>query len=300
VAIARILGELRQLGGFFLSVTGGETCLRRDLVDVLHAARTLGFAVTLLTNGSLIDRALAERLVGEGVIEFEVTILGATAAVHDSITQTPGSHAAAWAGIHALHAAHANLLLKTPVLRQNQHDLEAIHAQATCLGLAHMASPILLPRWPGDTTQGGQSLDDAGTLDALRCQGRWVEAECPTGVELDDDAAEDRAYACRAGVTGLTIDPVGRVYACQNLGVIAGDCRTQPLAVIWRDSPLFAALRHNPPRGRALGFRCPALSHDETGDLSGVCPTTLRLERLLTAFGAECKARSGCGGERVP
>jgi len=65
--VERLFGELWTEGTFILTLTGGEPFVRKDLDSILTAADKIGFAIEILTNGSLItttndpDRANVRR-----------------------------------------------------------------------------------------------------------------------------------------------------------------------------------------------------------------------------------------------
>jgi len=63
-----IMLRLRKwLGCFFLVITGGEPLLREDVVDLIKFSNSLGITTCLITNGTLIDKYMADRLVESGL-----------------------------------------------------------------------------------------------------------------------------------------------------------------------------------------------------------------------------------------
>ena len=62
---AEILGLLDQLaeaGVFFLTLSGGEIFMRKDLFEIMERARSLTFVVKLKTNAVMINRRKAQRI----------------------------------------------------------------------------------------------------------------------------------------------------------------------------------------------------------------------------------------------
>ena len=55
--VHRILNEAREMGIYFITVSGGEPFIRRDLLDIFAAHDDLYFQV--YTNGTFIDHSLA-------------------------------------------------------------------------------------------------------------------------------------------------------------------------------------------------------------------------------------------------
>jgi len=69
--VAELLQEWETVHGLHFSpsfnITGGEPLLRSDLLDILTEIGSRGFAMYLLTNGTLIDFETAELLAGRGI-----------------------------------------------------------------------------------------------------------------------------------------------------------------------------------------------------------------------------------------
>jgi MoaA/NifB/PqqE/SkfB family radical SAM enzyme len=121
--ILRLMDDLRAAGCLFLSLTGGEVLSHPDLFVFLDRARDLNLAVQLLTNGTLLRPGIAKRLGSyANLLGVSVSLYGASAAVHDGITQVKGSFARTWAGVERLRAAGVVVRLKFIVMRQNAHE----------------------------------------------------------------------------------------------------------------------------------------------------------------------------------
>ena len=59
-----------------VSFTGGEPTLRKDLVELVAAAKRIGLRTNLITNGTLIDANLAGRLREAGLASAQVSLEG--------------------------------------------------------------------------------------------------------------------------------------------------------------------------------------------------------------------------------
>lgn len=101
----------RKAGFTRLGFSGGEALLRRDLPQLVKAARRVGFkAVRLQTNGmGLASRAAARRLAGAGLTVCKFTFASHLAAVHDALTGKAGAFSKSLAGLDNM------LRLKTAV-----------------------------------------------------------------------------------------------------------------------------------------------------------------------------------------
>ena len=92
-----------------VSFTGGEPTMRRDLLGLVRAARTLGYAdVKVQTNGLVLAHGdNARRLREAGVDRVHLSIHTHVAEAYDRLVRSPGSHAAMVAGLDAVIASGA-------------------------------------------------------------------------------------------------------------------------------------------------------------------------------------------------
>jgi MoaA/NifB/PqqE/SkfB family radical SAM enzyme len=94
LSIARftaVLDELAGLGCRKIHFSGGEPLLRPQVPDLIAHATALGMRVTLTTNGTLVDKALAKRLVESGLRGVNVSIDSPDRRVHDRVRGVRGS-----------------------------------------------------------------------------------------------------------------------------------------------------------------------------------------------------------------
>ncbi len=119
----------RQWQGLIL--TGAEITLHRDLPRWARQAREAGFShVRIQTHGMrLADRGYLNDLVAAGVDEFFVSVAGADAATHDTITGVPGSFAKTMRGLMNLEEFdHVAAITNTVVSELNYRQLAEIVA----------------------------------------------------------------------------------------------------------------------------------------------------------------------------
>ncbi|HDH97003.1 MAG TPA: radical SAM protein, partial [Proteobacteria bacterium] len=73
--IERLLHETRAMGTEFLQLAGaGEPFMHPKIMEILELAKSLGFAVNVITNFTLIDEKRAERLVDLGVDVITISL----------------------------------------------------------------------------------------------------------------------------------------------------------------------------------------------------------------------------------
>ncbi len=264
-----VLDDLRALGTLTVTLTGGEPLRHPRFFEIAQGVRARSLALKVYTNGALVDAAAAERLQALRPLAVELSLHGATAAVHDAATATPGSFDALWSGVGELRARGVRLLLKTPLTRLNEHELTAMLARVAAEGLPHTVDPNLTPNNDGSRAPLEYAASPAAVdrlMAALREVGRLPHAPRePGGVN------------CGLGRLTLAVDPEGDVFPClQWRRRPLGNVRVTPLRELWyasdeREAAAQVARAANDALiargGAAAAFPfCPALALQATGD----------------------------------
>ncbi|MFB3883462.1 MAG: DUF5714 domain-containing protein [Armatimonadota bacterium] len=138
--ITSIVRQARELGADTFYLTGGEPLVRADIVELLRLITVEhGATAVVLTNGTLLDGELAERLAGlpAGRLFLQVSLDGSCAKRNDAL-RTAGSFEQAVRGIRAARQAGLRVTVATVALRENLDDLPAIASVARGLGVEHM------------------------------------------------------------------------------------------------------------------------------------------------------------------
>src|SRR5438132_7481313 len=86
-----LLDDVARAGTLYLTFSGGEVFLRKDLFELVEHARRLHFDMRLKSNALLITPAMAARLRELGVRQVDISIYSPEPAVHDWVTTVPGS-----------------------------------------------------------------------------------------------------------------------------------------------------------------------------------------------------------------
>lgn len=225
----RVLTDLRELGTLFVTLTGGDPLLHPEFFEIAAAARRLGMALRVFTNGSAINDRAAGRLAGLRCLSVELSMHGATDESHDEVTRRRGSFRQLWHAVERLQAHSVPVVLKCPVSRLNENELPGIISVAEENGLPLRLDPTIV-------------VGDDGDQDPLR----WRAT--PAGVQKTMEVLADHNQlpvaengldqpVCGVGANTLAIDPYGFVYPCiQWRHDRLGNVRATPLRGLWRDS----------------------------------------------------------------
>jgi MoaA/NifB/PqqE/SkfB family radical SAM enzyme len=260
-----LLVELARLGCRKVHLTGGEPALRPDLEAIVEAGTRVGLRMTLTTNGTLVTRARARRLVEGGLRAVAVSIDSPDAEMHDRQRGQEGAFARAVEGTHNLRKEARRgklaIALNTVVTRLNWRTLGGLPRLALRLGARNVR---LLPVDGHAGTSMALNADEIAAFNreiapgfeeaALRL-GLIAEASDAwpfgrTAAQAAHAAAGEHALGyyrerpCYAPFTHSLVDQRGRVFVCcmargeASLGSVAAG----PFLDVWR-SPAYREAR---------------------------------------------------------
>lgn len=224
----RVLDQFTAIyGQSAVAFSGGEPMLRTDLFDLAAHVRSQGHQLSLFTNGTLIQDKQTARRLGALFDWVQVSLDGATPAVHDAV-RGGGTFARTLGAIQLLADTGTRVRIGVTVMPQNAADLAA-----------HL--PDLLD------SLGGTRLSVA--VSSAWSEGRALTSRiCPEPGALDDAVVdilarlEARGWpgaparrprrprrSCGYG-GGVIVAANGDVHPCPVLTRPLGNVRTTPLA----------------------------------------------------------------------
>ena len=140
------LAECRpSTGPLILVLSGGEPLFRPDILEIAAYGRSKGLLVSLATNGTLVDDAMADRIAAAGIARVAISIDGADAATHDDFRRQPGALAAAMAGFRRLKTRGVSMQINCTITRHNRHQVDRLYAMALEMGADALHLFMLVP-----------------------------------------------------------------------------------------------------------------------------------------------------------
>jgi radical SAM protein with 4Fe4S-binding SPASM domain len=307
-----VLDDLAAFGIPVLLLSGGEPLMRPDIFELIAHARHIGLRTTLSTNGTLIDRATAERLRGLGVSYVGISLDG-IGATNDRFRGHRGAFDKAMAGFRHCKAVGQRVGLRMTLTRRNCQDLdrlfdfiEAEEIDRACFyhlvysgrgdaadeltpDVARAAVETILRRTRDFAARGLRK--EIFTVDN-HADGPYLYLK----LREEDPARAEEVLALlkwnggglhSSGVGVADIDFLGNVHPDQFwMGHTLGNVKERPFSAIWQDlrDPILAGLRDRAPR---LGGRCGACQWKD------VCGGSFRV-RALQVHGDPWAEDPGC------
>ncbi len=272
---------LRQLLDFgsplpHLVITGGDPLKRPDLFEIVAEATHLGLRVSLAPSvTALLTEDAIARLAQAGMVGMSLSLDAFTPDLHDRIRGIRGCFDRTLEAIHTVRRHSIPLQINTLVTADSLPDLPSLFRLVETLDVSRWSLFFLI------AVGRGRVLRGITPADAERLC-RWLVAraeECPFTIApteapfyrrvavarmrragITDEAIArsriGRAFGVRDGNGILFVSHVGGVYPSGFLPVQAGDVHSAGVVDLYRDAPLFIALRDETRFNGRCG-RCP-------------------------------------------
>jgi radical SAM protein with 4Fe4S-binding SPASM domain len=300
----RLVDDLSRWQIGLLIIDGGEPLCREDLLDVVKYASSKGIRTTIGSNGTLIDEAMARKMLDAGVMAVAISVDGIDAVTHDSFRGVSGAFEQTLKGIKACQNAGLPFQLNMVIRKDNLSQLKDMLRLALDLGAnaAEVFDLVAAGRAKHECRELVLSLDERKqTMEQL------AEAQedypivirvpgCPMyPLLLQEKQIKPRHFpadmlrrvpyygrGCAAGMPMgyVMVQSNGEVNPCMLLQINLGNIREQSLVSIWESSPKLARLRQRDQlkgecgdcRHKLVCSGCRGRAYEETGDMMATDP----------------------------
>ena len=263
----KVIDNVAGWGIGLLIFDGGEPLCREDFFEVAGYASGKGIRTVIGSNGTMIDRATARRLLTSGIQSVAISIDGANAETHDWFRGRDGAFEEALRGASSCRAEglgfQFNMVIRKQTLSQVPKMLRlAVESGAEA---AEFFDLILAGRAKEECRE--QTLNAQERLEIME----WLaeaQVECPIVIRvcacpmypliLKQRGIRSKHFAqellaripyyrggCAAGMPFgyLVIRANGEVSPCMLLQANLGNVKEKGIREIWQESPVLAKLR---------------------------------------------------------
>jgi len=300
----QLMDDLSNWGIGLLVIDGGEPLCREDLLDVVKYASAKGIRTTLGSNGTLIDEAMAKKMLDAGVRSIAISVDGVDAQTHDSFRGISGAFEQTLKGIEACRNSGLPFQFNTVIRKETLPQLEDVLHMAVDYGAnaAEFFDVVAVGRAKQECRDQVLSHDERKRAMEWLAQ---AQEDCPIMIRvpacpmypllLQEKHIQPRHFpakmlqrvpyygrGCAAGMPMgyVMVQSNGEVNPCMLLQVKLGNIREQSIISIWENSPILAELRQRELLKGACSdcsYRvtcsgCRGRAYEETGDMMAADP----------------------------
>lgn len=227
----RMAKEVRDAGALFITLTGGEIFLRKDIREIYESMTEMGYRITLYTNGSLITPQTAKWLSRIPPSMVSLTLYGASEKTYGEVCGNPQGFGMTLKGIDALLEEGLKVEIKTTVVRGNYRDYEKMAVLAKDRGIDLSVVDYISPRREGsysdpvgerlsptELVRYVQFVEEYKRLHNIGTMNSPVKDTTPemdeTIIEVEKYRNSEDAFRCSAGKCGFWVSWDGRLLPC--------------------------------------------------------------------------------------
>lgn len=279
-----LIDQWGELGVFKTIIGGGEPFMRQDILAILEMLEDKGITPIVISNGTLIDQPIAQRLKTMKRLRLSISLEGATAQVNDQVRIGDQAFDKALTGMAELRKAGVGFGLQAVLTQANLATITQLPSLAWNLGANSFSLRRLLPY--------GRAKEHhltVGVPEIKRVVAQYedLRSEYPEGFLsfpglVPMDYAQDSPYcqcsippdktlSCGPGYINCGLTPDGRLIPCSYLNSgswLGPSVRELPFGDIWREGNFI-----QPMRDLCLAMLpalCQSCSHME-GECRGGC-----------------------------
>ncbi len=121
----KIFDQLEENGIFKIQISGGEPLCHRHIEDIINYVGSKKYRVSMLTNGTLIDKHIAI-LLSSNMVSVSISIDGSTSDAHDTFRGTNNSFFSTMEAIKLVNIYGIICTVSTTIHKKNKNQIREI------------------------------------------------------------------------------------------------------------------------------------------------------------------------------
>ncbi|HAV9130606.1 TPA: radical SAM protein [Escherichia coli] len=244
--IYSILEQCKDMNVLHITLSGGEPMLHKEFCSILKKCREYDFAVSVLTNLTLLTDDILAEMKLNGLLGVQTSLYSTDPTVHDSITKMTGSFKKTKSSILKLVDNNIPLQISCPIMKQNKNSYNHVIEWAKCYGINASDDYALIAEYDHSNKNlcNRLSLNEVSDIlnsKALNDENYINELRSDFDSKIDISPEDPICSIC---TLSLCISEDGNVYPCAGWqGYILGNTFHETLKNIWEKSDKIKLLR---------------------------------------------------------
>lgn len=233
--IKRVIQELKEMGVFWLGLTGGEPLLQKDIVEIIESAGE-DCAIKLFTTGCTLTKSLARDLRNAGLFSVSVSLDHWEQEKHDKVRRYKGAFQTALEAIETfkdLGGVHVGVsaVLSKDMIEGDEVDrfLEFLIGLGIHEAWLSECKPSVEDFWNEE-----QVISEQERLKLVELQDRYNKEGKITVNYLGHFEGKEY-FGCNAGHKMVYVDAFGEISPCVFIPLTYGNVREKSIKIIYRD-----------------------------------------------------------------
>lgn len=241
-----VIRQLKELNVLHISITGGETFLRKDIMQILDTAKREGFKVSVNTNAWLLDEDKIGELCRMGIESTYISLDGAGAETNDAIRGMEGGYDRVLEAVRTFNRHKADgrskVFINTTINRMNARELRDLAELVAGCGADGWTMSVVQdfdiykPDEKVLLTEEDIKEVKAAVRDIFKKHSRMLPHMLEYFENFEDSVQHPGRlyrYRCVAGYLTMMIHPNGDVFPCPVAFAKAGNLLKKPIKEIW-------------------------------------------------------------------
>jgi radical SAM protein with 4Fe4S-binding SPASM domain len=276
-----IVFQIREMGCFYLCLTGGEVLLYPHLNSLIEFSKNKGLSIRLKTNGSLLTKEKAFELKRLGIDDIEFSLYGATSITHDEFTNSRGQFLKVIEGMKWAKEYKLNPMCNIILHKGSVSEFSKMIALVKKLEVPFQVSMDISAQHDGSS----KALQYRPSVSDLR---GIFTSEVGEFLLPFENVTGNIQCACARSNCGIGYD--GSVYPCIGAPLLSGTLKDQSFREIWLNSPVLNRIRKLKLKDYKDCFDCSdrnfcqrssGLIYVNTGNYTGAEQQTCETAKLI-------------------